>query len=180
MPVKTHMSIGKHYARGMAETRTPTPPGIRGVLSRNVKAFMRARPEIGSQPLLERATGIPARTIGRILNGEQFATIEKLEELARGLRCEPWQLLVPDLDPAALPERRPQLTPFEQGVLSVFKHALEAAADAQSAEASRAQHPSSSNLLDSRARATNEGTTNNQKGGARVAKEGGTAKKAGG
>jgi transcriptional regulator with XRE-family HTH domain len=126
------------YPQRMAETRTPTPKGTHGVLSMNLKAYMRA-PDLDSQTKMQKATKVPARTIGRILNGEQSASVAMLEKLAEGLKCQPWHLLMPGLDPQNVPLPNATLTPFQLQAIARILNELSALADKQSSLATGTQ-----------------------------------------
>lgn len=45
--------------------------------------------------------GLNVRMIDRLLGGENSVTLDKIEEIAQAVGLEPWQLLLPDLDPSA-------------------------------------------------------------------------------
>lgn len=62
-------------------------------LSANVRALIE---RVGSGAELARLTGVPQKTISRIANGENAANLDTLNDLAHGLRLEPWRLLAPD------------------------------------------------------------------------------------
>lgn len=76
---------------------------FRDVLSRNIEALMDYNPIIKSQSEVSRHCKIPQRTVGRILNGEVHANLSSLVGIATAFGIEPWQLLVPGLNPANLP-----------------------------------------------------------------------------
>lgn len=84
----------------------------RHILAANLTRAMRVGSEkTRSQLGLKAASGVAQATIGRILRAETDATIDTLQALAKVFDLEPWQLLVPDLDPKNAP--------------SVAKHAAE-------------------------------------------------------
>jgi hypothetical protein len=76
------------------------------IFARNVQRLIDALGN-GTQTGLERATRVPQRTISRALSMDNSPTLGTIEDLAIGCRFQPWQLLVPDFDPA----RPPTLTP---------------------------------------------------------------------
>lgn len=75
----------------------------REVLSENIKNLMISHQLINSQSEISRHCDIPQRTVGRILNGETHATLGSIVGIATAFGLEPWQLLVPGLDPSNLP-----------------------------------------------------------------------------
>jgi transcriptional regulator with XRE-family HTH domain len=70
--------------------------GIKEVLAINLQARMDADSTIGNQPLLSARSGVDQGYISRVLRQEAAITIEVLEKLAKGARCQPWELLVDD------------------------------------------------------------------------------------
>lgn len=68
--------------------------GIREVLAANLQARMDADETISNQPLLSARSGVDQGYISRVLRQEAAVSIEVLEKLARGCRCQPWELLV--------------------------------------------------------------------------------------
>lgn len=83
------------------------PPEKRAaeVLAANVQRLMDYIGE-GTQTGLEKATKVPQKTISRALNQENSPQLATIEDLARGCGLEPWQLLVPGLDPKNPPTLR--------------------------------------------------------------------------
>lgn len=47
--------------------------------------------------------GVPAETGRRALKGLKAIDLDTLDRIATGLHLQPWQLLIPGLDPANLP-----------------------------------------------------------------------------
>jgi hypothetical protein len=89
------------------------------VLATNVRSLMnerRLKQATVSKNATTRGRTIDQRTVGRVLNAEFPAQVSTIEALASGIGVEPWQLLVPDLDPKALPRpapAQPDLSPAE-------------------------------------------------------------------
>lgn len=94
---------------GVSKTRRrKTPSLLRSVIAKNVSA--RARrifPVSTNLPMdLRKASGdhdsdrLTKSTIQRIIAGETSATLEQIGRLAHALELSPYQLLIPDLDPA--------------------------------------------------------------------------------
>lgn len=80
----------------------------RQVLARNLTVLMTAYPEIGSQKLLFKSTGVTTSTIGRIRRGEVSATLDNIEALAKAFKITVGDLLNP-----SLPETLDKLTPID-------------------------------------------------------------------
>lgn len=78
----------------------------RVILAQNLTALMAGKIDKESQSALKRRSGVAQATIGRILRKEVNYRIETVAALARAFNLEPWQLLVPDLDPGNLPVLR--------------------------------------------------------------------------
>ncbi len=56
-----------------------------------------------TQAELARRSKVDQRYIGRLLNAEFNASVKVLEKLAKAFDLQPWQILVPGLDPANPP-----------------------------------------------------------------------------
>lgn len=85
----------------MAETRAKKAPGrMREVLGRNLNGLMnKVFADSSNRPLsLSRKAGMSLSNIQRIVKGEQGASLEKIEDLAKALEVFPYQLLIPNLD----------------------------------------------------------------------------------
>lgn len=80
------------------------PDNLRGVLARNLFTIMEGSPAFSSQPKVAQKSRIAQTSIGRFTRAEVAATLDNVEALARALNLEPWQLLVPDLDPTKPPK----------------------------------------------------------------------------
>lgn len=70
-----------------------------------------------------KASGIKQQQIDRILKGQKVR-VDTLENLARSYGLEPYQMLVPDLDPGN-PQVLRSLGPQEDRVYKVMKAAME-------------------------------------------------------
>ena len=75
-------------------------------LAQNVKALMAHREGPTTQGELHRRSGVAQATIGRVLKGDQTARVETVAMIARAYSLEPWQLLVPGMDPSNPPTIR--------------------------------------------------------------------------
>jgi transcriptional regulator with XRE-family HTH domain len=77
------------------------------VLGDNLRALMAANPELGSNPKLAAKTRLGTGTISRMKNGAVDANLDTLERIAAAFGVEPWQLLVPGIEPGNLPTLQP-------------------------------------------------------------------------
>ena len=57
----------------------------------------------GSQSAASRRLKLNQRTLGRYMNGESPPNLSLLEYVATGYNLQPWQLLLPGLDPSNPP-----------------------------------------------------------------------------
>lgn len=83
------------------------PTDAKAIVGANVLALLQHRggaftgTETGITRLVAR--GIPNGTAQRVLAGTTSIGLDVLQRVAEALEVEPWQLLVPGIDPAALP-----------------------------------------------------------------------------
>jgi hypothetical protein len=81
----------------------------RDILSKNVRALIEdareSRPELGTIKKVADISGghLTNGTVGRMATGESPVNIDAVGDLARVFGLEPWQLLVENLNPKALP-----------------------------------------------------------------------------
>ena len=73
------------------------------VLQANLQALKAAEHGPTAQLAFARKAGFGEGTVSRARRGESNTTLESLEALARAVRFEAWQLLVPGLDPTDPP-----------------------------------------------------------------------------
>ncbi len=88
--------------------RMGKPPPIRAVLAANLRALMsRQHPEMTEHELARLAKRhggeLSQSTVHRMLHGQTSCGVDHLATLAMVFELEPWQLLVPDLDPTDPP-----------------------------------------------------------------------------
>lgn len=96
LPVKAHMPSHRwEYAHVKHDAAR--------ALAENLRALMNATPDLNSQPKVGKRSKIDQRTVGRILNCENSPTLKQIDALAEAFGLLPWQLLVPNLDPANVP-----------------------------------------------------------------------------
>jgi transcriptional regulator with XRE-family HTH domain len=77
------------------------------VLADNLGRLIAARQEkdpLFTQPVLAKLAKIDQKTVWRIVNKQNEPSIDKLEKIAGVLKVQTWHLLVPNLNPARLPE----------------------------------------------------------------------------
>lgn len=86
-----------------ARAKKPKPSALRAVLAANVAALREVKPMGGIRAWGDRI-GVGEATVDRILKGSGAVQIDSLEAVANGFDVDPWQILVPELDPRRLPE----------------------------------------------------------------------------
>lgn len=99
-------SVSRAIYRFRMTTKKKTESAVKAVLRENVIALIAYRDgvppgQVGVTRL--KALGFANGTAQRLLGREQDVNFEALQTLADGLGLEPWQLLVPGIDPAATP-----------------------------------------------------------------------------
>lgn len=94
------------------------------IFVRNLKLLMAANRHAKSQNQLAKQSKVPQSTIGRILRFEQEPTLEMMERLIRPFDVLPWQMLVPDFDPADPPVTK-QVDLQQRLLLQRFQHVAE-------------------------------------------------------
>ena len=96
--------------------------GSARALAENLRTLMDANPALNSNPKLGEKTGLGASAISRLVGGAN-TTMATVDTLAKVFHVEPWQLLVPGLDPKNLPVLQP-LTEQERALYQRLKEAL--------------------------------------------------------
>ena len=74
------------------------PSSIAQTVSNNIRKIVEVFHE-GNQTEAAKHCRMHQRTLGRALNGEQAASLDTLEAVAKGYSLQPWHLLIPNLDP---------------------------------------------------------------------------------
>lgn len=69
------------------------PMNIDSIISANLNALMEMHPELGSQVLLSKKTGVATSTVGRIRRGEVSPTAESLEAIGKAFGIHPGELM---------------------------------------------------------------------------------------
>lgn len=105
----------------------PRNKALKVVVGDNVQAVMTAK-KVKQQQVAalakQRGHKIDQTTVGRIARAAIPTTVEKLEAVAAGLGIDPWQLLVPDLDPKNPPVfGEAALMSDERELLQNYRHA---------------------------------------------------------
>lgn len=72
-------------------------------LAANLAALMAASVDLRTQTAVGKRAGVDQRTVGRILNQEHSPNLVQIGKLAAAFGLQPWQLLVPHLDPTNPP-----------------------------------------------------------------------------
>lgn len=97
---------------------------LRDVVSSNIAKIMDNPDSPLTQAEVGKRSGLPQRTVGRLKNGSTAASLTTLGAISKGLGVEPWQLLVPDLDPSNPPMFIPT-SPDERRLYKKFEQLLE-------------------------------------------------------
>lgn len=86
----------------------PNPIDLSAVLSDNLAAMMAASAGLRTQTAVAKATSgvVNQTTVSRILKRQISPTAATIAALAAAFGIEPWQMLVPEIDPANLPVLR--------------------------------------------------------------------------
>lgn len=88
-------------AMGLGFSHSSAMP--RSTLAENLRNLMDARPDLDTIKKVVKRGGGSNGTIGRMLQGDTSARIDAVADVAKVFGLEPWQLLVPGLDPAHPP-----------------------------------------------------------------------------
>ena len=97
------MGIGYWQTSRMHRGEKPTP---RQILSANLRSLMDERPDLGTIKKIVSSSGskLSNGKVGRIYAASHTTDIDTLAHLAEVFGVHPWQLLVEDLNPKALPQ----------------------------------------------------------------------------
>lgn len=79
------------------------PDEIRGVLDENLRRLIDHHEKLRQHRKIRGNAKIGGGTIEGITKGIRSTTIDNVAKVARAFGLEPWQFLVPDLDPENLP-----------------------------------------------------------------------------
>lgn len=99
MPIKPPLASHSWYG---PRVKREAKDKVVAVLADNLGKIMSARKY--TQTDLQGVTRVPQRTISRVLRKDNAARIDSIEAIAHGCDLEPWQLLVPKMDPKRPPE----------------------------------------------------------------------------
>lgn len=78
-------------------------PYLSALFRTNLARLMQSDRTLKTQEALAERARVGQRTVSRILRGEQSPTLKVVEKLAGAFDLEPWQMLVPDLEPGNPP-----------------------------------------------------------------------------
>lgn len=90
----SNASVSEHPATCGDSEDNDGMPKLRETLAKNLKRLMDASSDAKLQEDLEARPGVSQSTISRILLCQAATNVDVLEALARGLRVQPWELLV--------------------------------------------------------------------------------------
>lgn len=94
------------------------------IFVRNLKLLMATNRHLKSQNQLAKQSKVGQTTISRIIRREQEPTLELMEKLIRPFDVLPWQMLIPDFDPADPPVTK-RVDLQQRLLLERFKHVAE-------------------------------------------------------
>lgn len=97
---------------------------LQDVVAGNIARLMDNPAAPLTQGAVGKRSGLPQRTVGRLKNGSTAASLTTLEAISKGLEVDPWQLLIPDLDPKNLPVLVPT-TPSGRRLYKKFQQLFE-------------------------------------------------------
>jgi len=121
LPVKAHMPR-RNVQNCLMKAKAWRPP-VQKILAENIQALMDAnKMELGSQPKLAKAAKLDQTTVGRVLAAKHKVQIDTLEALAAAFGVEPYQLLVPGLNPKN-PQVLRVLSPAEENLYKALEEA---------------------------------------------------------
>lgn len=98
------------------------PTALSDLFRSNLRKLMQADRKLRTQPAVAQASKVGQRSVGRILGGEQSPTLDMVHKIAGAFGLEPWQMLVPDLEPDNPPITK-QIDERQQELLKRFRHA---------------------------------------------------------
>lgn len=104
----------------------PESRATRDVLADNLNRLMLAYPSLDSNPKLAKRSKLGVGTIARVRNSDAAATLDTLDKLAGCFDLQPWQMLVPDLDPKSPPVLR-SMSPAESELFERLRSVIKAA-----------------------------------------------------
>jgi DNA-binding Xre family transcriptional regulator len=82
------------------------PVSLQETLGKNLAALMRRTPALSSPKKLAARIGTSKSTVERIREGAVACQLDTLQAIAKAFELQPWQLLVPGLDPSNAPMLR--------------------------------------------------------------------------
>ena len=105
MPTVRQMGVRTYLPKELSEDRWmgKKPSRSLQVLAENLERLMGASLEFNTQPKVAEKAKIDQKTIWRIMKRQNEPSIDKVERIASVFGLEPWQLMVPQLDPMNKP-----------------------------------------------------------------------------
>ena len=76
------------------------------VLAENINTLMRVNTSLDSNPKVSGKADLGTGSISRIRNADGAINLDTLDKLAKCFDLQPWQMLVPELDPKSPPVLR--------------------------------------------------------------------------
>lgn len=113
-------------AKLLSMLRKPRPKGVpplEKVVAQNLESLM-AHHRQTSTVAAAKATGVSQQQIDRILKGQKVR-VDTLENLARGYGLEPYQMLIPGLNPGN-PQVLRAVSAAEESLYEAFREAVAA------------------------------------------------------
>ena len=98
-------------------------PPSRRVLQDNLNALMRAHSSLSTNTKVATKAMVGSGTISRLRNAEVAASTDMLDALATAFALQPWQLLLPGLDPENLSEL-PSMSADERELFEKIKQLI--------------------------------------------------------
>lgn len=98
---------------------------LRNILAENIRSLMESSQSAGTEKSLRQQAKIGGGTLDGARQGTKAITIDSLEKIAHALHVQPWQLLIPGLDPANPPQLRKHYDDIDK-----VSHALSVAMEA--------------------------------------------------
>lgn len=80
------------------------PSSALQVLSQNLDRLMQGSKEYNAQAAVARKAKVDQKTISRIIHKTNEPSLDKLERIAAVFGLQPWQMLVPGLQPEVPPQ----------------------------------------------------------------------------
>lgn len=103
---------------------TPEEIESRKVLAQNLQRLMSKRPKLNSNPKISKKADIGIATLSRVTRMDGGATLDTITRLATVFGLQPWQMLVPGLDPEH-PQILRSLSAAEEAMYAKMREVVE-------------------------------------------------------